>query len=63
MVAVAPGAPPPAWINTIKADSDITRITGARLLDEDNVYPAQSGGRYVIARKSARTNLFRIYLQ
>jgi hypothetical protein len=63
MVPLAPGAAPPAWVNNIRSDSDITKIPGARLLDEDNVYPTQSGGGYVIARKSARTNLFRIYLQ
>ena len=61
IVPVQPGSPPPTWINNIRADSDIRNIPGARLVPEDNVYAGRSGGEYVVARKSAKANLFRIY--
>jgi len=61
VVPTQPGSPPPTWLNTIRSDSDIAKIPGARLVNGDNVYAGRSGDEYVIARKSAKANLFRIY--
>jgi hypothetical protein len=43
-------------------EADFLRILGARLINQDNVSPGISPDYFVNARRSAKVNLFRIYL-
>jgi len=61
-IATSPGSPPPAFTNGASNEEELERISGARLMKEESVYPAQTRARYVMARRSTKTNLFRIYV-
>jgi hypothetical protein len=43
-------------------EADFLRILGVRLINQDNVSPGISPDYFVNARRSAKANLFRIYL-
>jgi hypothetical protein len=56
------GDAPPAFTKGFASEADFVRIPGARLLNQDNISPGMSPDYFVTARRSAKTNLFRIYL-
>jgi len=60
-VPIHPGAQP-LMIKETKNEADILGIPGARTIASDDVFPLTSPDYYVTSRKSAKTNLFRIYL-
>ncbi len=62
VIPTSPGSPPPAFVHGASTEQELERIPGAHLINDDNVYPTQTRAHYVIARRSAKTNLFRIYL-
>ena len=61
VIPTSAGSPPP-FVPGTSSEEELERIPGAHLINEDNVYPTQTRARYVMARRSAKTNLFRIYL-
>jgi len=56
------GSAPPRFTSGFNNEADFARIPGAHLIDQDNVFPSTSPGYFVTARRSAKANLFRIYL-
>ena len=62
VIPTSPGTPPPAFVKEAPSDEELRRIPGARLINDETVYPGPTRERYVTARQSAKTNLFRIYL-
>jgi len=60
-IPIHPGAQPP-MIKETRNEADILSIPGARAIASDDVFPLTSPDYYVTSRKSAKTNLFRIYL-
>ena len=61
-IPTSPGLPPPAFLKEAPRDEELQRIPGARFMDDVSVYPGPTRERYVTARQSTKTNLFRIYL-
>jgi len=61
-IPVKPGAPLPSFTRGFDSEADFARIPGAVLIDQDNVFPSASPDYFVTARRSAKANLFRIYL-
>jgi Tol biopolymer transport system component len=61
-IPIKPGSSPPSFTSGFNSEADFDRIPGAHLIDQDNVFPSVSPGYFVTARRSAKTNLFRIYL-
>ena len=62
-IPVRPGAAPPNLMKGFSTEADIARIPGARLLSQDNVSPGSSPDYFVGTKRSAKANLFRIYLE
>jgi hypothetical protein len=60
---IQPGADPPDFTKDFKSEADFARIPGARLLNMNDVSPGLSPGYFVNTRRSAKANLFRIYLE
>jgi len=56
------GSPPPSFASGFNSEGDFARIPGAHLIDQDNIFPSASPSYFVTARRSAKANLFRIYL-
>ena len=56
------GAPPLTLTQGFDSEADFARIPGARLINEDDVSPGMSPNYFVSTRRSAKANLFRIYL-
>lgn len=54
--------PPPSFANGASGEEALQQIPGAHVINDDNIYPTQTQTRYVIARRSTKANLFRIYL-
>ena len=46
----------------MKDEADVLRIPGAREIAADDVFPLTSPDYYAFVQKSAKSNLFRIYL-
>lgn len=61
-IPTSPGTSPPAFVKEAPNDEELRRIPGARFIDDANIYPGSTPDRYVTARQSTKTNLFRIYL-
>lgn len=59
---VTPGSAPPSFTTGFASEADFARIPGARLIDQDSVFPSVSPVYFVTAHRSAKANLFRIYL-
>ena len=53
----------PSVIKDMKDEAAVLRLPGARVILAEEVFPMNSPDYYVSVRKSAKTNLFRIYLQ
>ena len=62
VIPIKPGAAPPDFTKGFVGEADFLRIPGARLINQDNVSPGMSPDYFVNGRRSARANLFRIYL-
>ena len=63
VLPVRPGAVPAAAVRGLSTEEEFGRIPGALLIDENDVAPGANPSHYAFARGSAKTNLFRIYLQ
>lgn len=57
------GAAPPTFTKGFGSEADFARIPGARLINQDDVSPGISPNYFVSTRRSAKANLFRIYLE
>lgn len=62
-IPIKPGAAAPSFAQGFDSEADFARIPGVRFVDSDNVFPSDSPGYFVTSRRSAKANLFRIYLQ
>jgi eukaryotic-like serine/threonine-protein kinase len=62
-IPVRPETAPPSFTNGFASEADFARIPGARLINQDNVSPGLSPNYFVSTRRSAKANLFRIYLE
>jgi hypothetical protein len=56
------GSAPSSFTAGFAREADFARIPGARLIDQDRVFPSVSPVYFVTAHRSAKANLFRIYL-
>jgi serine/threonine protein kinase len=63
VIPVKTGAAPPTFTKGFVSEADFARIPGARLIDQDDVPSGMSPNYYVSTRRSAKANLFRIYLE
>jgi hypothetical protein len=63
VIPITTGAAPPTFTNGFVSEADFTRIPGASLLNQDDVPSGTSPKDYVSTRRSAKANLFRIYLE
>jgi hypothetical protein len=45
------------------SEADFARIPGARLLNQDDISSGMSPNYFVSRRRTAKANLFRIYLE
>jgi eukaryotic-like serine/threonine-protein kinase len=63
VIPIKTGAPPPNFAKGFASEADFARIPGARLINQDDVSSGLSPNYYVSTRRSAKANLFRIYLE
>ncbi len=63
VIPVKSGAAPPTFTRVFGGEADFARIPGARLINQDNVSLGMSQDHFVSTHRSAKTNLFRIYLE
>jgi hypothetical protein len=63
VIPIKTGAAPPTFTKGFVGEADFARIPGARLINQDDVSSGMSPNYYVSTRRSAKANLFRIYLQ
>jgi Tol biopolymer transport system component len=63
VIPTKPGAAPPSFTKGFDSEADFERIPGARLISQDDVFPGMTPEYFVGKRRSAKTNLFRIYLE
>jgi eukaryotic-like serine/threonine-protein kinase len=62
-IPIKSGAAPPTVTKSFDSEADFARLPGALLINQDNISPGMSPNYFVIARRSAKANLFRIYLE
>ena len=62
VIPIKSGAAPPTFTKGFGSEADFARIPGARLINQDNISPSMSPNSFVTTRRSAKANLFRIYL-
>ena len=63
VIPIKPGAAPPTFTKGFGSEADFARIPGARLINQDDVSSGMSPNHFVNRRRSAKANLFRIYLE
>jgi serine/threonine protein kinase len=63
VIPIKISAAPPSFTNGFDSEADFARIPGARLINEDDVSPGMSPNYFVSTHRSAKANLFRIYLE
>jgi serine/threonine protein kinase len=63
VIPIKPGAAPPTFTKGFGSAADFALIPGARLINQDEVSPGMSPNYFVTTRRSAKANLFRIYLE
>jgi eukaryotic-like serine/threonine-protein kinase len=63
VIPIKTGAAPPTFIKGFVSEADFARIPGARLINQVDVSSGMSPNYYVSTRRSAKANLFRIYLE
>jgi serine/threonine protein kinase len=63
-IPMKPGDPPPAFADPkIANEANLARMYGARIIDHDDIAAGLSPERFVYTQRSAKANLFRIYLE
>ncbi len=62
VIPIKAGKAPPSFTKGFGSEADFARISGARLINQDNVSPGMSPNEFVTTRRSAKANLFRIHL-
>jgi hypothetical protein len=62
VIPILPEGAPPTFTNGFTSEADFALIPGARLINEESVSPGMSPNYFVSTRRSAKANLFRIYL-
>jgi eukaryotic-like serine/threonine-protein kinase len=63
VIPIRSGAAPPTFMKGFGSEADFARIPGARLINQDDVSSGMSWNYFVSRRRSAKANLFRIYLE
>jgi eukaryotic-like serine/threonine-protein kinase len=63
VIPITTGAAPPTFTKSFVNEVDFARIPGASLINQDDVPSGMSPKYYVSTRRSAKANLFRIYLE
>jgi eukaryotic-like serine/threonine-protein kinase len=63
VIPIEPGAAPPSFAKGFASEADFAHIPGARLINQVDVAPGVSPDYFVSTRRSAKANLFRIYLE
>lgn len=63
VIPIEPGGKPPTFTKGFGNEADFARIPGARVINLDDVSPGTSPNYFVSTRRSAKANLFRIYLE
>jgi eukaryotic-like serine/threonine-protein kinase len=63
VLPIEPGAAPPTFTKGFGSEADFARIPDARLINQNDVSPGISPNYYINTRRSAKANLFRIYLE
>jgi hypothetical protein len=63
VIPITTGAAPPTFMKSFVSEADFARIPGASLINQDDVPSGMSPKYYVSTRRSAKANLFRIYLE
>jgi len=62
VIPVKAGAAPLSFTRGFASEADFARVPGARLINETDVSPGLTSSYFVNTRRSAKANLFRIYL-
>jgi hypothetical protein len=63
VIPITTGAAPPTFTKSFVSEAEFARIPGASLINQDDVSSGMSPKYYVSTRRSAKANLFRIYLE
>jgi len=63
VIPIQPGAEPPTYTKSFASEADFARIPGAHLINENDVSSGISPNYFVSTRRSAKANLFHIYLE
>jgi eukaryotic-like serine/threonine-protein kinase len=63
VIPVKSGAAPPTFTEGFGSEADFARIPGAHLVNQNDVSSGISPNYFVSKRRSAKANLFRIYLE
>jgi hypothetical protein len=63
VIPIKSGAAPPSFAKGFASEADFARIPGAHLVNENDVSSGISPSYFVSTRRSAKANLFRIYLE
>jgi len=63
VIPIKTGAAPPTFMKKFGSEADFARIPGAHLINQDDVSSGVSPNYFVSKRRSAKANLFRIYLE
>jgi hypothetical protein len=63
VIPIKIGAAPPTFTKAFVSEADFERIPGARLISQEDVPSGMSPNYYVSTRRSAKANLFRVYLE
>jgi eukaryotic-like serine/threonine-protein kinase len=62
-IPIKSGGAPPTFTKGFGSEADFARMPGALLINQDNISPGMLPNYFVITRRSAKANLFRIYLE
>ena len=63
VIPIKPGTAPPVFTNGFGSEADFARTPGSRLINQADVPTGMSSMQFVSTRRSAKANLFRIYLR
>lgn len=63
VMSIKSGTPPPSFRKGFVSEADFERLPGAYLINQNDVSSGISPNYFVSTRRSAKANLFRIYLE
>lgn len=63
VIPIKPGTAPPVFTKGFGSEADFARTPGSRLINQADVPTGMSSKQFVSTRRSAKANLFRIYLR